>query len=340
MRLATFGSLLVSGRLELLFGLAGLATPFYRVCFLSTAATSGLLRRLAAAPASLEALAAELPPDPSLRDGLATWLEVGVRTRDLVKGRRGYRLRSRLARQLADPGNDAAVAVLEEMATLHHRLLRETPERMRQGRPFALADQDGELVARSSRVLEPFVREAIDDALPADGPCRLLEVGCGSGIHIKHAADRNPRLTAVGLELQPAVAAVATTNLRDWGLGDRVVVEVGDLRARPPEPAFDVATLHNNIYYFPTTERVAVLRHLRAFLKPAGRLLLTTAGRGGSPGMEVLNLWAAATAGCGPLPDADEMLAQLREAGFAEARARNIFAPTDRYYAFLAENPR
>ncbi len=42
--------------------------------------------------------------------------------------------------------------------------------------------------------------------LPLDRPIRLLEVGCGSGAHIRTAAHLNPRLTAVGLELQEPAA--------------------------------------------------------------------------------------------------------------------------------------
>jgi len=48
-----------------------------------------------------------------------------------------------------------------------------------------------------------------------------------NAVYIRPAAARNPELTAVGLELRPGVAAMARDNL---------------------------ATLHNNIYYFPVDE--------------------------------------------------------------------------------------
>jgi hypothetical protein len=57
---------------------------------------------------------------------------------------------------------------------------------------------------------------------------------------------------------------------------------------------------------------------------PGGRLLVTTGCQGGSPMMDLLNLWAASTAGCGLLPVADELVAQMKEAGFAEARAKRL----------------
>src|SRR5262249_6269554 len=154
------------------------------------------------------------------------------------------------------------------------------------------------LVARSSRVLEPFVREAVDDAVPARGPIRLLEVGCGSGIYIHHAATRNGELTALGLALVPEVAEVARAKRARGNLAHRVTIAVGDVRTRAPEPVYDLATLHNNINYFPVAARVDVLRHVRGFLRPSGRLLVTIAclGRGGS--VDMLNLWGAMTVAC------------------------------------------
>jgi 4-hydroxy-2,2'-bipyrrole-5-carbaldehyde O-methyltransferase len=50
--------------------------------------------------------------------------------------------------------------------------------------------------------------------------------------------------------------------------------------------------------------------------------------------MELLNLWAASTAGCGPLPAADELVAQMKEAGFAEARAKRL-VPGESFFAFV-----
>jgi SAM-dependent methyltransferase len=152
---------------------------------------------------------------------------------------------------------------------------------------------------------------------------------------MRHAAERNPGLTALGLELQPDVAARATENVKAWGLQSRIAVEACDVRAREPVAEFDVATLNNDIYYFPVGERARVLAHVRKFLRPGGRLLVTTACRGGNPGMTVLNLWGAATEGAGRLPDVDEMQRQLGEAGFAGVRTLRLI-PGQAYYAFVA----
>src|SRR5262249_57445290 len=119
------------------------------------------------------------------------WLRLGGALGVLAGTPAGYRLRAGLARRLARPEHDPAAALLEEAATLHQRFIAETPARLRAGSRFTLDDVDGPLVARSSRVLEPFVREAVDDAVPARGPIRLLEVGCGSGLDIPPAPPRD-----------------------------------------------------------------------------------------------------------------------------------------------------
>jgi SAM-dependent methyltransferase len=335
MKLRTAAGLLRSGQVGLLLSLPRLLPPYYRVCFLGTAAATGLLRRLAAGPAPLDRLAAELAGDPAGLDALEAWLDFGVSLGALRRGPAGYALRGRLARALADAVHDPAAALFEEVATLHHRWITEAPLRLREARPFSLDDLSSDLVARSSRSVEPFVREAVEEAVPVGGPVRLLEIGCGSAVHIRSAAERNPALTALGLDLAPDVVTLARENIRAWGLADRVQVEEADVRRRTPDGGFDLVTLHNNIYYFPVDQRPALLAHVRGFLRPGGRLLLTTACRGGSPTTEILNLWAALTAGCGRLPEREEMAAQLRGSGFAAVRARRLI-PGERFYAFQA----
>ena len=334
MKLRTALSLLRGGKLRLLLSVTGAMRRHHRVLFLAAGTSSGLFRRLADGPVPFDRLAEELLGDPSMRDGLEAWLRVGVGLGELGVGPHGYRLRGTLARKLADPRHDAAAALVEEAARLHGAWILETPARLRAGRRFTLADQDGRLVARSSRVVEPFVCEAVDEVVPRSGPVRLLEIGCGSAVYLRHAAARNPELTALGLELQPEVAALAAENVSAWGLAARVAIEAGDVMERAVEAAFDLATLHNNIYYFPVEDRVRVLRHVRAFLEPGGRLLVTTLCRGKGAGVDILDLWASMTEGCGRLPTRTELITQLEQAGFGAIQATSLI-PGESLHAFV-----
>jgi len=314
------------------------ASDFHRVAFLAAGLRSGWLRCLADGPVPLPALLAELQLAPEQREGLETWLEVGVAVGELRRGPDGYAVGGRQARQLLDPRNDAAAAFIEETASLHHALITATPERLAAGRRFTLAEQDARVVARSSRLVELFICEALAGLIPARGGFRLLEIGCGAGAYIRWACQRNPDLTAVGVELQETAAALARGNMAQWGLNDRVTVEVGDIRRRTPDATFDLATLHQNIYYFPVAERPALLRHVRGFLKPGGRLLLTTLCRGRSSAAAVLDLWGALTAGCGRLPEPDELVGQLEAAGFVHVKAARSL-PGESFYTFVGMQP-
>jgi len=322
------------GLLATLVGATADLKSFYRLSYLAAAGEAGLLNRLAAGPATLDSLTEFYAANGRGGEALEAWLQMGVRLRLLNLGPRGYGLRG-LARELARPENDPVLAMVEEIVDLHYRLITATIPRLRAGELWSLADQNGELIARSSRVLEAFQAEILRSTLPARDALRLLEIGCGSGVYLRYAAERNPSLTALGLELQSDVAEMARTNLRSWGLENRAKIEVGDIREKVPDELFDVATLYNNIYYFPVEERVRLLAHIGSFLRRGGFLLLTTCCQGGSLGAEALNLWGAATSGAGRLPAVDELLRQLREAGYGSVKTKSLI-PGDCFMSFQA----
>lgn len=341
MSIGTLSRQLTSGRLGLLARVGRLLLPFYRMAFLAGASRSDLLPVLAKGPVSLEDVARSLgvsPDDAKAREALSAWLGCGVGLRVLSEGPAGYALRSRWVRRLAHPEHDPVRALVEELGDLHHRLLLDTPRRLASGTLFTLADQDGALIARSSRIVEPFIAEAVRHHVPPRGELRLLEVGCGTGIHVRHAAACNPRLTAVAVELQPEVAAQARQNLAGWELADRVTVEAGDIRARPPRGDFDLVTLHQNIYYFPVEERPALLAHLREHLAPGGTLLVTSICAGGSVAAQALNLWASATRGAGRLPSRAELEALLGAAGLEQVTSRRLL-PGEAMFAVSGRRP-
>jgi SAM-dependent methyltransferase len=337
MRASTAASLLRSGEFRLGSRLFKAMRPFYRLCFLAAALEEGILDALAAGACSSGDLAGRLGPDCD-RAGLESWLELGVKLGVLGRDGRSYTLAGRLSRSLARERHDPYRALVMEIASVHHELITQAPQRLRAGRKLDLDPAYAELIARSSRISEPMIRDVLADCLPATGEFRLLEVGCGSGAYIRFACDRSPALSAVGLELQPDVAVFARKNIADWGLSGRVEIRAGDVRSFTSECPFDLVTLHQNIYYFPVEERVALARKLRGLLTPGGTLLLTSACQGGSFGLEVLNLWALSTDGCGALPDPDHLCAQLREAGLEDVRAKRLI-PIESFFSFSGRRP-
>src|SRR5499426_4554420 len=209
-------TLLRGGKFRVLGSLSKVARDYHRVAFLAGALTSGLLHRLAVGPITLDALAADLRIGPARCDGLKAWLQAGVALGELGLQPAGYVAQGTLARMLTDPNNDAAAAFVEELACLHNTLLTQAPERLRTGHPFTLADQNARMVARSSRLVEPFVCEALAGVVPKHGPVTLLEIGCGAAAAIRAAARCNPEIPAAGVELQADVAALAMANIVSW----------------------------------------------------------------------------------------------------------------------------
>lgn len=71
-------------------------------------------------------------------------------------------------------------------------------------------------------------------AVAAPVGARVLDAGCGTGAATLCLAVRRPDLAVVGIELDPATAALAAANVAANGLAARVSIIVGDLL----EPAF------------------------------------------------------------------------------------------------------
>ena len=90
MKLRTLVSLIGSGQLTVLLSMTRAIRPYHRVAFAAAGLSSGLLRKLAAGPLTIHVLAAELAVDPSMRDGLEAWLQLGVALGELRSGPEGY----------------------------------------------------------------------------------------------------------------------------------------------------------------------------------------------------------------------------------------------------------
>ncbi|MBI4698205.1 MAG: class I SAM-dependent methyltransferase [Nitrospirae bacterium] len=249
-----------------------------------------------------------------------------------------YQLRGKLSKALIKPNNDAHKALLEEIIRYHYPFVMNTPSMLKEQKWFPFDESTGELVARSSRISEPFIFEEVDAAIPRQGDFTLLEVGCGSGIYIRRACARNSKLRAIGLDLQKKVADFARKNIEHWGLDNRVIIENSDVRSYSSDRKFDLITLHQNIYYFPVEDRKTLFRHLINYLRPGGKVLLTSVCQAGSPIMQILNIWASTSEGYGPLPYPEQLCQQFKEAGFAEVKRRSLI-PFESFWAFVATKP-
>jgi hypothetical protein len=160
---------------------------FVRLHFVFSAQDSGLLHALRE-PATAQELQERLAVQrPELLEGL---LDLGQSLGELACSRGRYRVKGVISRMLLDDDGDPLAAMVEEFVTVYNDVYRHVGARM-QGAPLAdCLDQIAPLVARASRITEPFLKNFIEHAVAGKGPLRLLEVGCGSGalMRVAHQA--------------------------------------------------------------------------------------------------------------------------------------------------------
>lgn len=293
------------------------AHAFFRIHFLWAMSATGLLVRLRSW-ASREELAKDFGVgDPGLLEAL---LDVGVALRELTCDGSRYRIKGKRSEALARQGGDALVAALDEYVTYHSAVYRDLPGRLSDGRPGEYLRDKGPLVARSSRMLEPFMVDFVRRTVAGKGTMRLLEVGCGSGIYLRHASGANPSLTGIGIDIEGDVVRETSARLVAWGIDDRFKILLADARSASPElrGPFDLITLYNNIYYFRIGERTSLLTGLRERLCPGGALAIISLFDGGSAAAAHFDFVLRSTAGCAAMGTLEELVRQLRESGFGE----------------------
>jgi SAM-dependent methyltransferase len=307
-----------------------------RLHFLHAAMETGLLPALDRPRRWGELLEDFQVARPELLDGL---LELGLSLGELAVKDGWYRAKGTRSRALRRERNDALAAMVEANVTFYNDVYRGFPLRLRGAELDGGFDAIGPLVARLSKISEPYLDHFLAKVVGKKDPLRVLDVGCGSGLHLKTALDENPQARGVGLEVDPKVVLQAIENLERWGVADRLQIVQGDARHLPEEVGgpFDLILLLSVVYYFEVHERVAVLSSLRGRMPPGGSLAVVTSCRG--PGVDSfsanLNLATTSMEGLTPLPTAEEMEAQLREAGF-DRISRTRLIPRTTYFGFLA----
>lgn len=134
----------------------------------------------------------------------------------------------------------------------------------------------------TTRVGKFIVWNELIQSLGLKGDERVLDVGCGRGAVLLLAARRLTTGTATGIDLwqakdQSGNALEATRrNAIAEGVGERVALHTGDMRALPFDDAsFDVVVSSLAIHNVPDAAgRAAAVREIARVLKPGGRALL------------------------------------------------------------------
>ena len=124
----------------------------------------------------------------------------------------------------------------------------------------------------------PTYEEAIRRVGIAAGD-EVLEVGCGSGVFLRAAADRGARVT--GLDASPALLERARARVPEADL------RVGDLQSLPYEDdSFDVVAGFNAFFF--ADDMVAALREAGRVARPGGAVVIQVWGAHGRCSLDAI----------------------------------------------------
>lgn len=199
---------------------------FLRLHFLYSAIESGLLEALRT-PASKQELIQELRVlRPELLDRL---LALGVSLQELSLEGGRYKVQGRRAQALISNDGGPFAAWIQEHVTYVSPVYRDLAARLR-GDPLGnYLNGSGNMVARSSRLREPFVKNFLRTSVDTKEPMTVLDVGCGSGTYLQHIAQINPEISGFGIDIQDDVVKEAKMNLLIWGIDERFKVILADI---------------------------------------------------------------------------------------------------------------
>ena len=124
--------------------------------------------------------------------------------------------------------------------------------------------------ARIDAIFAPVLAAALGAAAPQPGE-KVMDIGCGSGTSVLALARAvGPEGRVVGVDVATESVAVAQRRIAEAGLAQASVL-LGDAASQPfPPGGFDLLFSRFGVMFFP--EPVAAFRHLRAALRPGGRL--------------------------------------------------------------------
>jgi SAM-dependent methyltransferase len=239
----------------------------------------GLFRALAERPRRPEQLAADLGLHPPY---VVSFCDMGHHLELLDREDGVFRLAPDMDRLLAAPDDTFYLGGFPRVHLTVARDYAAYEELFRTGGtiPYGAHDRGFlEDVAGATRALPRMFLEVAGPRLGrvldrlADGG-RILDVGCGAGHALVALAERFPRATAVGIEIEPHSRELAASLIRSRGLADRIQVHPDWDLPGGYQGAFDLVTQFLVLHEIRPELKQDVLDRCAAALRPGGALLL------------------------------------------------------------------
>src|SRR4051795_1389847 len=174
-----------------------------RLQLVAAAADLGVLDALAGGPVSTAALADRLGgPDPDL---LAAYLRV-LAAAGFIAGEGSWAL-TKAGRAVVD--DDQVRATYEGFGGYQTALYRELRPLLYGGPRRRDVEEQAEVIARLSAALEPLLPGLLARTVRERQPRRVLDIGCGAGLHLAAMLEAAPEATGIGVDVDADAAALA-----------------------------------------------------------------------------------------------------------------------------------
>lgn len=177
----------------------------------------------------------------------------------------------------------------------------------------------------------PFAARLVADLEIPPGSS-VLDVACGTGLVSRLAARAaGPTGTVTGVDIGPAMLAVARSQPAESGSAPITYLEGSALELPLADSSFDCATCHHGFQFFP--DRMTAIQELRRVLRPGGRVAVACwTGLDETPAFrairDALHLHVSEQAGQmmnSPFAvPATELTALLEAAGFTNVRVERV----------------
>jgi SAM-dependent methyltransferase len=247
--------------------------------YLDLGVRMGLFRALAEKPRRPDALAKALGLHPPY---VHAFCEMGHHLEVLDKDGDVYRLAPEMDRLLASPEDPFYLGGFPRVHVAVARDYASYPELFRSGGtvPYAAHDREFlEAVAAATRPLPQMVLEVAGDRLKdvlarLDGGGRFLDVGCGAGHAMVALAERFPKCTGAGIEVEPVSRLLATERILSRGLTGRLSVHPDWKLPGGTRRSFDLVTQFLVLHEIRPDDKQSVIDRCAQALRPGGALLI------------------------------------------------------------------
>ena len=218
------------------------------------------------------------------------WLEqqaaAGILTVEDVAapaGERRYRLPAGHVEPLLDPESPYSIAPFCKSFVAVSGAMPDLVGAFRSGGPVPWTSYGHDMVVAQGDFNRPWLLASLGteylpsipdlhERLVSEPGAKVADVACGVGWAAISLARAYPSITVDGFDLDEESIEFATRNVREAGLEDRVTFEVMDVADATLASTYDLAIVVESIHDM--SQPVAVLRAIKAMLKPGGTLIV------------------------------------------------------------------